>query len=99
MAGENGPLFVSPLSLNKRRSYADIQPWLVVRNLEVQLHYTSPGRMKIMRKLINGFAITDFLIIVAICLIAIGIVGPTVSKHLNKSNARPSATVAVHPSE
>lgn len=50
-----------------------------------------------MRNTNSGFSIVDFLIIMALFLIVMGMFGPQLSKYVNKSNPNPSHAAAVHP--
>ena len=50
-----------------------------------------------MRNTNSGFSIVDFLIIVALLLIVLGMFGPRVSKYMNKSKPDSSRAAVVHP--
>ena len=50
-----------------------------------------------MRNTNSGFSIADFLIIVALFLIVLGMFGPSVSNYMNKSRHDSSRVTAVHP--
>ena len=50
-----------------------------------------------MRNTNSGFSIADFLIIVALLLIVLGMFGPSVSKYMNRSTPDSSRVEVVHP--
>jgi Tfp pilus assembly protein PilE len=53
--------------------------------------------MWIMRNTNSGFSIVEFLIIVALLLVAVGIFGPRVSKYMKKSKPDSSHAAVVLP--
>jgi Tfp pilus assembly protein PilE len=50
-----------------------------------------------MRNTNSGFSIVEFLIIVALLLVVVGMFGPRVSKYVNKSKPDSSRVEVVHP--
>jgi len=50
-----------------------------------------------MRSTNSGFSIVDFLIIIALFLIVLGMFGPRVSNYMNKSKPNSNHAAAVHP--
>jgi len=77
--------------------YADTFSQGKVKPLEARLHHTIPERETKMRNTNTGFTIVDFLIIVAILLIVLGMFGPHVSKYVNKSKPDSNRAAVVHP--